>query len=186
MDRVGAHAGQGVDLLGDAHGAQLGRHGAADAAGQHGGGQHRAQLAHQRHVDDRAQPRLQVHLAELRMRLHGQHHADERARQGDDRQAQHADLIHTGQQRLHPRQPRAQPAEHSPGEQGDVPQGRDPVDGQAPQVGNQAGHSLHGSARRGRRRGGVAGTAAHACKVVGARGRAGGFRPPSVFGGTMR
>ena len=60
VDRVGAHAGQGVDLLGDAHRAQLGGHGAADAAGQHRGGQHRAQLADQRHVDDRAQPRFQA------------------------------------------------------------------------------------------------------------------------------
>src|SRR5208283_2143960 len=38
VDRVGAQASESVDLLGDAHGAQLSRHGAADPAGQHGGG----------------------------------------------------------------------------------------------------------------------------------------------------
>ena len=100
MDRIGAHARQGVDLLGDAHRAQFGGHGAAHAAGQHRGGQHRPQLAHQRHVDDRPQLRLQVQIAELRVALHRQHHADERAGQRHHRQAQHADLVEVRQQRF--------------------------------------------------------------------------------------
>ena len=100
VDRVGAHALQGVDLLGDAHRAQLGGHRAADAAGQHRRRQHRPQLADQRHVDHRPQPRFQAQIAEREIALHGQHHADERAGQGDHRQAEHADLIEVRQQRL--------------------------------------------------------------------------------------
>ena len=46
-----------------------------------------------------AQPRLHVHHAELAVTLHGQHHADERARQRDHRQAQDADLVEIRQHR---------------------------------------------------------------------------------------
>ncbi len=65
LHRVGAHAGQGVDLLGDAHRAQLGGHRAADPAGEHRGGEHRAQFADHRHVDDGAEPRFHAERAEL-------------------------------------------------------------------------------------------------------------------------
>ena len=52
VNRVGAETGESVYLLRDPHGGQLSRHRAADAAGEHGGGQHRPQLAHHRHIDD--------------------------------------------------------------------------------------------------------------------------------------
>ena len=46
-----------------------------------------------RHVDDRTQSRFQPQLAKLKIALHGQHHADKRPGQGDDRQAQYAHLV---------------------------------------------------------------------------------------------
>ncbi len=113
VDRVGAQCFQGVDLLGDAHGAQFGRHGAAHPAGQHRGGQHRPQLAHQRHVDHGTEPRFQPQHAELGITLHGQHHADESAGQRHDRQAQHADLVEAGYQRAAARPPGHEPAERA-------------------------------------------------------------------------
>ena len=62
LNRVGAHAREGVDLLGDAHRAQLRGHRAADAAGEHRRRQHRAQLAEHRLVDHAAELRLEAEL----------------------------------------------------------------------------------------------------------------------------
>ena len=105
MNRVRAHRRQRVDLLGDAHRADLGRDRAADPAGQHRRGQHRPKLAAHRQIDQRAQSRFKTELPELRIRLHGQHHADERARERDDRQAEHANVVERRDQRIAARQP---------------------------------------------------------------------------------
>ncbi len=153
VNRIGAHAGQGVDLLGDAHRAQFGGHGAADAAGQHRGRQHRPQLAHQRHVDHRAQPRFQMQEPELRVALHRQHHADERARQRHHRQAQHADLIEVRQQRVAARHARDDPRERPQKELRDIAHGNDPIQHQSAQVGNPIDGSLREAAPRARLRG---------------------------------
>ena len=84
-----------IDLLGDAHRADFGRDGAADAAGEHRSGQHRAELAAHRKIDQRTQPGFEAELPELGVRLHCQHHADERARERDHRQAEHANVVET-------------------------------------------------------------------------------------------
>ena len=77
--------------------------------------------------------------AELAVTLHGQHHADKRARQGHHRQAEHADLVEIRQERLASGQPRQQPAEGPQAEPGDAAQLDHPIDHQSAQVGNPIG-----------------------------------------------
>ena len=55
---VQRHHGERVDLLGDAHDADLGGEGRARASGDHERGEHRAQLAHERERHQRAQEGL--------------------------------------------------------------------------------------------------------------------------------
>ena len=62
------------------------------------------------------EPRFQSEIAERKIALDRKHHADERAGQGDDRQAEHADLIEIRQQCLVPRQPAEQPVRDADGE----------------------------------------------------------------------
>ena len=50
-----------------------------------------------RQIDHAAQPRFEPDLAELRVALHRQHHADERPGQGHHRQAEDADLVEVRQ-----------------------------------------------------------------------------------------
>src|SRR6516165_2647636 len=56
MNRIDAETSEGINLFGDAHGGELGGDRAADSAGQHGGGEHWPELAHDRNVYDRAHP----------------------------------------------------------------------------------------------------------------------------------
>ena len=131
-----------------AHRAQLGRHRAADAAGQHRGCQHGAQFAHERHVDDRSQSRLQVHQAKLRVALHGQHHADEGAGQADHRKAQNANLIKVRQQRATARPPRSEPDQGLNEELGHLTDRHDPLDDQAADAGDRIDDRAQRSGRR--------------------------------------
>src|SRR5438270_10438733 len=91
MQGVDTQASQGINLFGDTHGSQLGGHGAADPAGEHGGGQDRSQFADQREIDDRSQARSQAQLMELTIGLYRQDHADKRAGDSNDRYTANTD-----------------------------------------------------------------------------------------------
>jgi hypothetical protein len=77
LQRVGGERGQRVDLLGDAHGADLGRHRGADTAGHHQPGEDRPQLACHRQHDDGRDRAFGVEAAEPGIGLQRQHHAGE-------------------------------------------------------------------------------------------------------------
>ena len=116
-----------VDLLGDPHRAQFRGNGAADPAGQHGRRQHGAKLPDERHVDHGAEPAFQTDLAELKVALNGEHHADEGPGQRDDRQAADPHLVKVRQQSFRARQTGQQPRQHSPGEQRQFAQSGDRI-----------------------------------------------------------
>ena len=78
MERRRPQHRQRVDLLRDFHRGQFRGHGAADAAGEHSGREHRPKFAHDRDVDHRAQSRRQAHLMKDVIDLDGHHHADKR------------------------------------------------------------------------------------------------------------
>ena len=111
--RVGRQRGERVDLLGDAHGADLGGHRGADAAGDHQAGQHRAQLARHRQHDDVGDRALGVEAREAGIALQRQHHAGEERGQADDRQREVADVEHLPQD-----QPRIEGRPHAVRERG--------------------------------------------------------------------
>ena len=109
INRVRAQGGQGVDLLGDPHRAQLGGHRRADPPRQHGRRQHRAQLPDDRDVDHRPQPGGQPHHRELMIGLDRQHHADEGSRDRHHRDALDADRVEDRHQHRPPRPPANDP-----------------------------------------------------------------------------
>ena len=146
MDRIGAHARQGVDLLGHAHRAQFGRHGAAHAARQHRRRQHRSQFADQRKIDHRPQQRFHVHPAELSIGLHCQNDADEGPRQHHHPQAPNADLVKSRQERFPPHHAGRQPQERAKGKQGEAAQAHELLDEPAAKVGNRIGNGLNRAA----------------------------------------
>lgn len=107
-DGVGAHDAHGVELFGDVHGAQLGGERAADASGEHDGGQHRANLLDHGDVDDAAEAVFLADGLELRVAFDGQHHADERPGDAYNGDGHGADFIHLREDlaevlRAHPR-----------------------------------------------------------------------------------
>ena len=83
---VDVHDVQGVDLVGDAHDADLGRHGGTGASGQHDGREHGAQFADEAQRDGRAQHAHGTELDEGIVALQAQHHAAEDADEQDDEQ----------------------------------------------------------------------------------------------------
>src|SRR5262245_47657967 len=93
MHGVGSHAFEGIDLLGNSHCAEFSRHCRAYAASKHRRGEHRAELADERHVDYGTEPRFQTKIAKNEITLDCKHHADEGAGERDNRQAQYAHLI---------------------------------------------------------------------------------------------
>ena len=96
--RIGREGGQRVDLLGDAHGAELGRHRRTDPAGDHQPGENGAQLADDREHDDGRNGALRLEALEAGVALQRQHHAGEDRGQAHHRQRVVADLDHLAQQ----------------------------------------------------------------------------------------
>ena len=138
IDGVGPHALQGVDLFGDTHGAQFRRHGAAHAAGEHRGRQHRPQFTDQGQVDHRSEPRLQAEGLELPVALHGQHHADEQPGEGHDRQRHDPDLVEGGDEHLAPLSAGEDPTQRAQRKQSDVADAGDGGHGELAEVGHLA------------------------------------------------
>ena len=91
---VDRHRGQRVDLLGDAHGAELRRDRGADAAADDERGEHRAELDDHRAHDHRAEILERQDARELVGRLHRRDRAGEQADDRDERQRLHADRVH--------------------------------------------------------------------------------------------
>ncbi len=106
-DGVGADGGEGVDLLGDAHGPELRGHRASDASGEDHRRQHGTELLHHAQIDDHPRGVLRAEAVEVAEHLHGEDHADEGAGDEDDGQRADADLVEDGPE--HP------PARHRPG-----------------------------------------------------------------------
>ena len=91
LHRVGGERGQRVDLLGHAHGAELGGDRGGDAAGDHQAAEHRAELAHDADGDDRGHHGLGVEAGAAGIDLQRQRGAGEERGQADDRQREVAD-----------------------------------------------------------------------------------------------
>ena len=92
-----AHGAEGVDLLGDFHGADFGGHGGADAAGDHEAGEHGAQFAEEGDADDTADGGFDAKVAEFEIGLSGEDGAGEGAGDDDDHlgaKADANDLLH--------------------------------------------------------------------------------------------
>ena len=93
LGRVRAESADGVHLLGDVHGPDLGGHAAADAAADDHRRQRRRELAGERQDDD---PRDVLQAAEAREpvgELDGHDHADEDRRDGDDPDRAHPERL---------------------------------------------------------------------------------------------
>ena len=87
LDRAHAHRRDGVDLLGDAHVAELARHRAPGARGDDDGGEHRRELARERERDDAADHALGGELAEADDGADRERHPGEEADERDDERA---------------------------------------------------------------------------------------------------
>ena len=81
--RVQRHHGERVDLLGDAHDADLGRQRRSRAPGHHERGEHRAELTHERDRHQRTHEGLGADALEHQHALEPEDHPGERAGQED-------------------------------------------------------------------------------------------------------
>ena len=115
LDRVGAERVERVDLLGDAHRAELRGDAGADAAGDHQAGQHRAQLADHRRRDEAADVHRRAERLELHARLQREHHAGEEPGEQHDAERLHADLVHLLDEVLRVERPREDEAQRLAG-----------------------------------------------------------------------
>ena len=90
---VDVHDVEGVDLVRDAHDADLRRHGGSGAAGEHDGGEHGAELADEREGDHGAKKADGAELDERVVALESQHHAAEEADEQNEEEGLVADDI---------------------------------------------------------------------------------------------
>ena len=93
VHRVRGQRAERVNLLGDAHGAQLGGDGRADPPGDHQAGQDRPQFAAHGNAHHRERGGVHFDFVELEVGLGAEHHAGERAGDEDHRLGLHADEI---------------------------------------------------------------------------------------------
>lgn len=77
VNRVGAENAEGVGLLGDLHGAELGGEGRTDAASGNDGGDDRGELAGEGEGEDAADGAVEAEAGELADELDGESHANE-------------------------------------------------------------------------------------------------------------
>ncbi len=124
LHRIESDGAHGVDLLVDLHGADLRREGAPGAPGDDDRGQQDGELAQHRyrhHIDDEY---LGAELAQLNGALIGDHQADEKGDQTDDRDGVQACLLHMVKNRRHAKQSGphhgAHQADHREAEKGDA------------------------------------------------------------------
>ena len=97
--RVGRQGGQRIDLVGDPHRADLGRHRRPDPAGDHQPGDHRPEFAGDRQHDDGRYRALGGKAAEPGVGLERQNHAGKDRGEPNHWQREVADLDHLAQQR---------------------------------------------------------------------------------------
>src|SRR5216117_2209841 len=92
-DGVQRHHRERVDLLRDAHDADLSRQRRAGASGHHERRQDRTELPDERERDGGAEERLGAEAHEREVHLQSEHHPGEPARQQDDQQRAKADVV---------------------------------------------------------------------------------------------
>lgn len=95
-DGVCAHDSHGVELFGDVHSSELGGEGAANAAGEHDGGEDGSDLFDDGDIDDGAHAGFLSEGFELSETFDGEDHSDEGADDGDDGDGLGADVVHLG------------------------------------------------------------------------------------------
>ena len=93
LDRIEAHGAQRVDLLAHLHRAELGRVGAARAAGDHDGDDQHADLAQHEDADHVDDVLLGAELAEMEEALLGDDAADQEGDEQNDRHRLPADAV---------------------------------------------------------------------------------------------
>ena len=91
-----AHRRQRIDLLGDAHHAELRRHRRAGASRHQHRHQHRPQFADDAHAEDVHDEDVGAEILQLQRGQVGQHDADQKADQRGDRHGAHAALVEVG------------------------------------------------------------------------------------------
>ena len=109
LNRVDSEGRERVDLLGDAHGAELGGHAGARARGDHQRREHGRQLLGQREPDGRADEALLIEDAQRRDRLLRGDGAREESDQQNDGKRPDAHELH-----LLEEQPQAERGPHQP------------------------------------------------------------------------
>ena len=87
-------------------------------------------------------------VAELEVALHGQHHADERAGEGDDRQAEHADLVEIRNDCFVSRHPAKHPIHDATAEQCHIANRRYAIDDRGTPIGDGIGDRTEERRRR--------------------------------------
>lgn len=120
VNGVDAHARKRVDLFGNAHRSEFRGDGASDASREHRRGEDGAELFHEREVDRRADSRFHADDLELRIRLDGEHHADEDAGEHNDGETQNADIIERGGEGFASRPLDDEPKDGGEGKDGEI------------------------------------------------------------------
>ena len=120
VDRVNAEGAQGVDLLGDLHCAELGRHGCADTSGDHESAEHRAQFAEHGDADHRADRGVHLQAVELEEGLRGEHRTGEGAGDEDNELRAVADFVDLLNDQTHADLSVKNPAQGFRGEEGEI------------------------------------------------------------------
>src|SRR5207247_594448 len=92
MHRIDVHGAQGVDFLKHAHGADLGGHGRANAAGDEDGHHHGGEFAREGVADDAANGTGQSAFGQERTGLQREHAANEQGQDAGHEQAGVADV----------------------------------------------------------------------------------------------
>ncbi len=131
-ERVDAHRGQGIDLLGDALDADLGGHGRAGPGGDHDGREHGAELADQRQGDRGAQKPHRAEFVHDIVKLKPQHHPREKPHHHHDARRPGPDEVDLVDDV--PNQPGLEDQHHGPREEnGHGAQGVVQADGEGPE-----------------------------------------------------
>ena len=93
IDRMNGEGAERVELLGDLHRSDLGRHGRADASGHHESAEHGAEFPEHRDADHGTDGGVHLQPVELEISLRGEDRAGERAGDEHDELGAEADFV---------------------------------------------------------------------------------------------
>jgi len=142
LDRIRAERVERVDLLGDAHRAELRRDPGSDAPGDHEAGQHRSQFPDHRTRDQASDVHGRAEGAELHGRLQREHHAGEEPREQHDAERLDADLVHLHHEVLPVERASEDEAKRLPGERDVILEDVDLVLGRLVEPCQDGGHAV--------------------------------------------